>query len=344
MIGNPAADRGAGARISAKVLSMLRQEGARHHFSVRDLTGRSYDESLHNARRQRDDLSAIVVVGGDGMVSLGVNAVDGFPVALGIVAVGSGNDFARGLGLPVGHPEASVRGIVEGLISHTSLDVDTGLVTFPDSRRPPSERYFAGMLSCGIDASINDRANHLRLHNGSLRYIVAVITELTHIQQYGYHIAYEMPDGRQEEHDIATPMLTVANSRHIGGGLEISPYSRSNDGLLDVIWVDHMPSPLECVQALWRVYHGTLLGSRLFAWRRVRRITITPAPIGAQPPVLMMDGEYAGRVPVRVEAVHRRLQLLAPPAVMRRVGRESEAELRRRIIQDGRDPDTGLFR
>ena len=119
----------------------------------------------------------------------------------------------------------------------THIDVDMGLVTsLPDGHaidstdgtdvsqsRSPIDRYYAGMLSCGLDASINDRANHSHLPNGSLRYFAAVIVELTHMKSYGYHIKATLADGSVEERDIISPLLTVANSRHIGGGIEVSP-------------------------------------------------------------------------------------------------------------------------
>lgn len=128
------------------------------------------------------------------MVALGANAVGCSGKPLGIVAIGSGNDFARGLDLPVNRVETAVEGIVGAIVRGTHIDVDMGLVTsLPDGHaidstdgtdvsqsRSPIDRYYAGMLSCGLDASINDRANHSHLPNGSLRYFAAVIVELTH--------------------------------------------------------------------------------------------------------------------------------------------------------------------
>lgn len=379
MIGNPVADRGQAAGISAAVGAMLRWFGRRHGFDVFDMTGISYQDSLDNARRQLGSYDALIVVGGDGMVNLGVNAVGSCGIPLGIVAVGSGNDFARGLRLPVGHPAESVRGIVGGLVCATSLEVDLGRVRFHTSAadtskagsasRPirrciresasspfhvedcadaystvrsregfprPGDRYFAGMLSCGIDASINDRANHSALPNGALRYVAAVAQELLHLRQYGYHVSLELPDGRLEDRDIATPLLTVANSRHIGDGIAISPYSRFDDGLLDLIWVKHMPSVVECVHAITLAYRGQTMKSALFGWRRVRRVDITRANIGARPPMLMMDGEYAGDLPVRVDAIGRVLRLLVPPAVARRGLLRDDADIDRRVREDVR--------
>ena len=72
------------------------------------------------------------------------------------------------------------------------------------------------------------------------------------MKSYGYHIKATLADGSVEERDIISPLLTVANSRHIGGGIEVSPYSRFADGLLDLVWLDHVPNFRECVDAVAR--------------------------------------------------------------------------------------------
>mgnify|MGYP000818445932 CR=1 FL=1 len=147
------------------------------------------------------------LVGGDGMIALGANAVGCSGKPLGIVATGSGNDFARGLKLPVNRIETAVEGIGGAIVRGSHIDVDMGRVTSLDggyavdpstgeeyeyqeskSAEHPIDRYYAGMLSCGLDASINDRANHSHLPTGTMRYFAAVLVELTHMKRYGYHI------------------------------------------------------------------------------------------------------------------------------------------------------------
>ncbi|PST48385.1 diacylglycerol kinase [Bifidobacterium callitrichos] len=357
MVGNPVSDKGKGARIGARVLDLLEQAGSRHGFDVLDLTGDSFEDSLMRTRDRTDEYDHLVVVGGDGMIALGTNAVGSSGNPLGVVATGSGNDFARGLSLPVNRIATAVEGIVGAIMRGSYVDVDLGRViglpgsiaTDPTSGEeladaPTFDRRYAGMLSCGLDASINDRANHSHLPGGSLRYFVAVLVEVAHLKRYGYHVKATLADGTVEERDLITPMVTVANSRHIGGGLEVSPYSRLDDGLLDLIWIDHMPNPAEIADAISKAYNGRLLASRVFGWKRVRDVEITRAAGGAEPPVLMADGEYIGRLPVRVHACDRALRVLVPPAVARWQERErSERAVLEAIRRDGRDPVTGEF-
>ncbi|PJM78145.1 diacylglycerol/lipid kinase family protein [Bifidobacterium felsineum] len=363
LVGNPTSDKGRGAKVDAQVLSLLREAGTVHGFDVLDLTGTSFNDSLNRARERAHEYDYLVVVGGDGMIALGANAVGCSGKPLGIVSMGSGNDFARGLKLPVNRIETAVEGIVGAIVRGSHIDVDMGRVTSleggysvdpstgseyetPEGESAahvhPIDRYYAGMLSCGIDASINDRANHSHLPNGSLRYFAAVLVELTHMKRYGYHIKATLADGSVEERDIISPLLTVANSRHIGGGIEVSPYSCFSDGLLDLVWMDHVPNFHECVVAISNAYNGKLLASNIFGWKRVREIEITRAQEGDEPPILMADGEYVGHLPVRVVAEDCALRVLVPPAVAAHEI-DSKERVAEAIVRDGRDPITGAF-
>lgn len=147
-IGNPIADKGHGEESYEQAFDLLGREGERYGFAVMDLTGGSFEESLANARQHAELYDALVVVGGDGMIALGANAIGGSGKPLGIVAVGSGNDFARGLELPVNRIETAVEGIVGAIACGTSLDVDMGHVT-GIGESASIDRYYAGMLSCG---------------------------------------------------------------------------------------------------------------------------------------------------------------------------------------------------
>ncbi len=378
VVGNPTSNKGKGAKVGEQVVRLLREAGAKHGFDVIDVTGLGFEDSLRNAKTRKDEYDYLVVVGGDGMIALGANAVGLSRKPLGIVATGSGNDFARGLNLPVNRVRTAVEGIVGAIVCGTYIDVDLGLATsLPGGYAVDStsgevveetdphdcdaaeraeraecvertehtkvNRFYAGMLSCGLDASINDRANHSPLPNGSLRYFAAVIVELTHMKRYGYHIKATLADGSVEERDVISPLLTVANSRHIGGGIEVSPYSRFSDGMLDLVWLDHVPNFMECVDAIMRAYHGKLLGSRAFGWKRVRGIEITKAESGAEPPVMMADGEYVGHMPVKVEVQDRALRVLVPPAVAASQSENGDETIAAAIKRDHRDPLTGEF-
>ena len=92
LITNPTAGKGRGARAADKALPRLRDSG----YVVRNLVGRDADEALDLARKcVADGVETLVVVGGDGMVHLALQAVAGTETRLGLIPAGTGNDFAR---------------------------------------------------------------------------------------------------------------------------------------------------------------------------------------------------------------------------------------------------------
>lgn len=163
------------------------------------------------------------------------------------------------------------------------------------------------------------------------------------MKQYGYHVKATLSDGTVEEHDIIAPLLTVANARYIGGGLEVSPYSLLDDGMLDLVWLNCKPNVGQCAKALSNAYNGRLLASQIFSWKRVRQVEITRAHEGDEPPVLMADGEYVGHLPVTVTAQAKALRVLVPPAVAHWHDSRGEGHIMAAIERDGRDPVTGEF-
>src|SRR5690554_5312735 len=123
VISNPTAGSGRGAKWSAQALALL---AARGH-KVRDLSRGTWAASLDHARERHRDLDALVVVGGDGMVHLGIQACAETKMPLGIIAAGSGNDNAASLGLPIYDISASIDAIELGLEGQITT-VDLGRV------------------------------------------------------------------------------------------------------------------------------------------------------------------------------------------------------------------------
>ncbi|MBE9928059.1 diacylglycerol kinase family lipid kinase, partial [Cellulosimicrobium cellulans] len=117
LVVNPTAGRGRGRTAGARTAEALTAAG----HDVLDLSAPSLplaQESADAAVRGTGagtGVDALVVVGGDGMVHLGVNATAGTGVPLGIVAVGTGNDFAHALDLPTGRPDRCVDALLGAL-------------------------------------------------------------------------------------------------------------------------------------------------------------------------------------------------------------------------------------
>ena len=162
LLTNPTAGKGRGAKAHGAVLERLRGAG----LAVRDLSGRDADEALDLARAAvGDGVESLVVLGGDGMVHLGVQAVAETGTPLGIVPAGTGNDVARYFDLPRKDPAAAADRVVAGR---------TRVVDLARS----GSKYFATVLAAGFDALVNERANRMTWPKGQMRYNLATLAEL----------------------------------------------------------------------------------------------------------------------------------------------------------------------
>ena len=212
---NPTAGKGRGTQAGRRVHELA----ARARAQGRGPLGapRSRRRPTGRARRRSQGLDALVVVGGDGMVHLGVNVVAGTGLPLGIVAAGTGNDIARTLGLPRGDAEASVAAVEHGLLDGPRR-VDAVRVGSPVHA---AHEWYLGVLSCGFDAAINARANEMTWPKGSGRYVRALAAELGRFRPYGYRVTLD-----DSVWESAGTLVAVANVPWIGGGLKIAPDAR----------------------------------------------------------------------------------------------------------------------
>lgn len=302
---NPTAGKGRAAKVATEVRSGLTAAG----LHPLDLSGHDAAEATSRARAGLAvGLDALVVVGGDGMVHLGANVVAGTAVPLGIVAVGSGNDVARDLGLPVRDVARSVAVVRDALRAGRSgvRALDAVAVSRPGG---PTEGWYMAVLSAGIDAAVNDRANHLRWPAGEGRYLRALGAELGSYHPFGYRVTM---DGVVWEG--SGTLVAVANTRSFGGGLRIAPDAEPDDGLLDVILADGL-SRAALLRVLPRLFRGTHVHHPAVQVRRARSVVVEPAPRhGAVPPVAFADGEPMGSLPLQCDVHPGAVGVLKPTA------------------------------
>jgi diacylglycerol kinase (ATP) len=286
LVVNPTAGHGRGHAAGARAHDGLVQAG----HEVVDLSAPTLAQATDAARRAAlTGLDALVVVGGDGMTHLGVNVVAGSQLPLAIIAAGSGNDIARSLGLPVHDVPASLRAIGHGL-AHGPRRVDAVQV-----RRPGQAdfEWYLGVLSCGLDAAINARANRLRFPPGTGRYVRALLGELAAFRPYGYRVATD--DGSRH---FAGTLVAVANTTDFGGGMRIAPDAQLDDGLLDLV-AGAALSRTQVVRLFPSLFSGDHLRHPAVTVLRTRRVLIEPDPtLGAHPPVAFADGERIGPLPL----------------------------------------------
>ncbi|MFI1971009.1 sphingosine kinase [Streptomyces cinnamoneus] len=285
---NPTAGRGRGAHAARPAARVLREAG----FHVRTVLGEDAEDALRRARAAvAAGTGALVAVGGDGMVSLALRAVAGTLTPLGVIAVGTGNDFARATGLPVRAPEAAARLVARELKGDGGRPVDLGRV---------GETYFGTVLASGFDSRVNDRGNRMRFPTGRLRYDAALIAELAALRPIPYRVRFD--DGPEQR--IEATLVAVGNSSSYGGGMRICAGARPDDGLFDITVVGPCRRST-LLRVFPKVYRGTHLSHPAVTTHRAARVTLEAEDVTGY-----ADGEPLGPLPLTAETVPGAVRLL----------------------------------
>lgn len=287
---NPTAGRHRGEQVGTWVADLLEAAGR----EVVDLTGLDASRAQGKARAAvaSGEIDLLVVAGGDGAAGLGANICADTDVPLGIVAVGTGNDNARELGLPVQDVDASVQRILAGGVRR----MDLGRVRTDDGERV---RDYLGVLSCGFDAVVNERANNMLWPRGPQRYNLAILRELPVFGPIHYQLTI---DGVERE--IDGMLVCVANGRAFGGGMKVAPAADVEDGLLDVVIVHDIPMAT-FLSVFPKVFKGTHTSHPAVEIVRGASIRIATERI-----VSYADGERVAPLPLTVEAAPGALSIV----------------------------------
>ncbi|MCU1479446.1 MAG: diacylglycerol kinase [Subtercola sp.] len=294
---NPAASFGHTSGMGDRVVEALRLDG----HTVQPLVAADFEALKAEARAAlAGHPDALIVVGGDGMVSLGVNLLARpqpwaqLPVPLGIVPTGTGNDAALGLGIPLEF-EAALAHLRSALTTLSPRTIDLGHLSHAGG-----ELWFASALSAGFDALVNERANQMRRPRGASRYTIALLLELLRLRARSYDLVV---DGVARQ--VGSVLLAVANNRSIGGGMMIAPTALLDDGALDLFVVAPV-SRLKFLRLFPRVFKGTHAGLDIVELTRVQSVTVHAPDI-----IAYADGERVGPLPVTVTVAPASLRVLA---------------------------------
>jgi diacylglycerol kinase (ATP) len=269
VIVNPAAGRGRARAQWGEQARKLNDSGVAFDEA---LTTRPWEAS-EIAEREAGNYGRIVAAGGDGTVHEVVNGLmrAGGKAALGVIPLGSGDDFAKLLGSGMTAKNFDVGRIVSG----------------------SEVRYFANGMDIGFGA--HGARNVMRVPRfltGLGAYLGALA--LTMVKYPLLHVRIQLDDAPAFE--FTTAMTAVMNGTTFGGSFRVCPEAQPDDGLLDLLLVDAV-GRMEILQLVPRIMRGTHGGDRRLRLTRARRVTIE----SAEPLLVEADGEIAFQDASRLE-------------------------------------------
>ena len=275
---NPVAGRGKGRRVAGSVARYLAAGGVHAPVTMSREPG---DLARQVRRAAAEGVETFIVVGGDGSVSEAANGMlaAGSGGVLGVVPIGTGNDFLKSLGVaPKWRQACDVM-----LANRGGRPIDAGRV---------NDRFFVNTLGLGLDAQVTVAAEGLRLLRGDLVYIVALLKALL------AGIAAPTVKLRHDAGELAqaVTLIAVCNGQWEGGRFHVAPKARVDDGLLDVVLAGSL-NRKQILRLIPQVMRGTHLDDESVVHLRTRHLVIEtnePVPVHA-------DGEIIDRGATRLE-------------------------------------------
>jgi diacylglycerol kinase family enzyme len=332
VIVNPNAGGGRTGRDLSQYLAGVREAVGEVDVTV---TTRPGDATTLAATAARDRRPLVIGLGGDGTLDEIVNGMLGAPAvagaarsttgrarsaaelpALGIVSTGTGGDYGRSLGIP-----HELGAYVSALGDGHERTVDVGWARFPgpDGRR--TERYWINVLSAGIGGLV-DRytAAAPAFLPGPLAYGQATVRAIVACRRVRLRCRYIDPEGKRRELPVHAHAVAICNGRTFGGGMNIAPMARLDDGLLEVV-VFQTRTRWRLVGRLGTVYKGTHILEPGVDHFSCREIEMEPEAWPRRRPraglfPLDVDGDALGDVPVAAGLARAALRVRAPQSTV----------------------------
>ena len=250
----------------------------------------------------------VIAVGGDGTLFEVLNGLyrkePQERVPLGLVPVGTGNAFARDLGLMPGEWQKGIDIIARKKLGRVDVArVQTRSETF----------HFLNIIGMGFAVDAGMTAKRLKFI-GNAAYTLATLWEIIRFKNYPLHIEIDGKNIRQDN-----VFVEISNSRYTGTNFLIAPDAQIDDGLLDVTLLCALPRG-RLLRLFPTIYSGRHVQYKEVSTFQAQRINIH-APHGR---LLAPDGEFLGHTPADIRCLHRDLEIFLPDTLDRTVRKQPD--------------------
>ena len=297
---NPKAGKGRAFAKLDEIRERFRRAGVRHEIALTEGAGHAVRLAEEAGRL---GWSVVVAAGGDGTMNEAVNGLmldadrGGTPPALGILAVGRGNDFACGADIP-----SELEKGLDCLFRDLRRPLDVGVVRGGDY---PGGRYFCNGLGIGFDTVVGFEAAKMAHTHGSLAYVAGALRAFVHYPATPFlTLSY---DGSTIS--CQSTQINIMNGRRLGGVYWMAPRGKNYDGLLDLCMIKDRLTRVQFLDIVMRYAKGTQERHPLILTARARRFVVESRERGL---AVHADGETicADGSRVEVEVLPARLSII----------------------------------
>jgi len=285
---NPVAGSGKSVKAFAKVREYFDARGLDYLVYTSEYAGHAV-ELAEKALKERH--GAVVAVGGDGTVREIAGVLKYTDQVMGIIPSGTGNDFVRVLGIPVGDPEAAA----EILVRRTVKSVDMGEV---------NGEVFCNVGGIGFDVDvIVETDRYKKRFSGFVPYLLGILRALLHMRLKEVVLTADGFCNRPAR----VLMVEAGNGTHYAGGMHVTPYADVTDGLLDISYIHDITKP-----GVLKILPSFLNGKYVENKKRTEYFKTSRLRIECTPPSrINVDGEVVGTTPAEFKALPGALKVIA---------------------------------
>lgn len=244
----------------------------------------------------------IIVVGGDGTMNEAVNGifkqqtVPTTDISLGMLSVGTGNDWGRTFSIPKEYEKA-----IAVIKAGNSMLQDAGTVSYYNDDKK-EERYFINMAGLGFDGLVAQKTNADKMKGKSnpLLYLANLVSSLFSFKSCGARVVV---DGEELKDKMFS--ISIGIGKYNGGGMQQAPDAKPDDGLFDITLIKDM-TKLSVVANVIRLYNGTIKKHK-----KVEGLTGKKVIIESDQPILLeADGESLGHSPFEFNIIPQSIRVI----------------------------------
>lgn len=246
------------------------------------------------ARQARENgCELIIAAGGDGTINEVVNglAPNFEDVCLGVLPLGTGNDFVRSINVP-----CELDAALDVLATQQTQSIDVVRVTSDD------ERYFINVSAGGFSGLVDEKLTaEMKRTWGPLAYLRSAAMALPDLTDYHTSVTFD----DEEQQEIKVYNIVVANARYVAGGIPIAPQAYPDDGLVDVLIIP-VASMSQLAFLVPQILLGQHLDNDLLIFRRARKVRVDSRPRMW----FNADGELVGNEPSTFDVLPLALRVI----------------------------------
>jgi diacylglycerol kinase (ATP) len=282
---NPKAAMGRAEKLFPAIEDRLERSGIDARFLITERKGHATELI---ARTDLSALDGLIAAGGDGSLFEVLNGLYQHPIEsripLGLIPIGTGNAFARDLGLEPGDWKQGIDLIAGGELRR----IDVGQV-----RTAKEKFHFLNIIGMGFAVDAQQRAKKFKFM-GAAAYTLGALWQTINLNSYLLLIEI---DGKKIEQDNV--FLEISNTRYTGTSFLIAPDAKWDDGLLDLTLLANLPRR-RLLRLFPTIYSGSHVKYEEVTTCKAKHIRI----LGPENMLLAPDGEFRGRTPVEISCLH----------------------------------------